>query len=151
MPYPVEYSNSTQTWIKVLEAVKAETGLTTSNQAFTVLEGVLRAFRCRLGVQDSLRFADELPVVLRALYVHDWNIDQMLRPFAPPLELGDEVRSLRRSHNWAPDTAVVDVARALRPFMHPTHFDALLASLPAGAAEFWHVESDERRVFRKAW
>ncbi|MBC8092266.1 MAG: DUF2267 domain-containing protein [Pseudonocardia sp.] len=137
MPYPYEYSIATQTWHQVLDAIKDETDLASSNQAFTVLEGVLRTFRRRLDLRDSLRFADALPVALRALYVHDWDIDEERRPFAPPLELADEVRSLRSRHNSAPDTAVPDVARAVRQFVHPTRFDELIASLPDGAAEFW--------------
>lgn len=137
MPYPLEYALSTQTWQSVLDAVKEETDLSTSNQAFTVLEGVLRAFRRRLDLQDSLRFADALPVPVRALFVHDWDITEKRMPFRPPLELADEVRSLRRNHNLAPDTAVPDVARALRPFVHPHRFDALIASLPEGAESFW--------------
>ncbi len=137
MPYPLEYAMATQTWQKVLDAVRDETDLATSNQAFTVLEGVLRAFRRRLDVQDSLRFADALPVPVRALFVHDWDIEEECMPFLPPLQLADEVRSLRRDHNFAPDTAVPDVARALRRFVHPFHFDELIASLPQGAEEFW--------------
>lgn len=67
MPYPYEYAVATQTWLDVLDAVRDETDLTTRNQAFTVMEGVLRAFRRRLEVQDSLRFADELPVAVWAV------------------------------------------------------------------------------------
>jgi uncharacterized protein (DUF2267 family) len=59
VPYPYEYAVATQTWLDVLDAVTHETDLSTRNQAFTVLEGVLRAFRRRLEVQDALRFADE--------------------------------------------------------------------------------------------
>lgn len=137
MPYPLEYAVATQTWQKVLDAVKDEADLSTSNQAFTVLEGVLRTFRRRLDVQDSLRFADALPAPVRALYVHDWDIGEERRPFGPPLELATEVRSLRREHNFAPDTAVPDVARALRRFVHSSRFEELLTSLPEGAREFW--------------
>lgn len=110
MPYPHEYAIATQAWQKVLDAVQDETDLATSNQAFTVLEGVLKAFRRRLDVQDSLRFADVLPVPVRALFVHNWDIKEERMPFLPPLKLADEVRSLRRTHNFAPETAVPDVA-----------------------------------------
>lgn len=142
MPYPYEYAVATQTWLDVLDAVRDETDLTTRNQAFTVMEGVLRAFRRRLDVQDSLRFADLLPVAVRALYVHDWNLTLERLPFQPPLDLADEVRSLRPEHNFAGPTAVPDVARALRRFVHPIRFDAVLATLPAGAVDFWHGSAD---------
>ena len=137
MPYPYEYAVATQRWLEVLDAVRDETGLTSRNQAFTVLEGVLRAFRRRVEAQDSLRLADELPVAVRALYVHDWDLSLPRLPFRPPLELAEEVRALRPHHNFAGPTSVPDVARALRRFVHPARFDAVLATLPVGAVEFW--------------
>lgn len=137
MPYPYEYAVATQTWLDVLDAVRDETDLSTRNQAFTVLEGVLRTFRRRLDVQDSLRFADVLPVPVRALYVHDWDVSLGRLPFRPPLELASEVRALRPEHNFAGPTSVPDVARALRRFVHQIRFDDVLATLPEGAVEFW--------------
>ncbi len=137
MPYPFAYSIATQTFLDVLEAVREEAALSTTNQAFTVLEGVLRVFRRRIGVQESLRFADTLPVALRALYVHDWDIEQEQRPFEDPIHLADEVRSLRRRHNSAPDSAIPDVARAVRRFVVASEFDGVLSSLPPGAIQFW--------------
>jgi uncharacterized protein (DUF2267 family) len=137
VPFPFAYGVARQTFLDVLEAVREEAALSTTNQAFTVLEGVLRVFRRRIDVQDSLRFADTLPVALRALYVHDWDIAAERRPFDDPLHLAHEVRSLRRRHNSAPDSAVSDVARAVRPFVVTPDFDDLLGSLPAGARQFW--------------
>lgn len=142
MPYPYEYAVATQTWLDVLDAVRDETDLSTRNQAFTVMEGVLRAFRRRIGVQDSLRFADVLPVSVRALYVHDWDLSLERLPFRPPLELAEEVRCLRPEHNFAGPTSVPDVARALRRFVHQTRFDAVLGTLPTGAVDFWRGSSD---------
>jgi uncharacterized protein (DUF2267 family) len=142
MPYPYEYAIATQTWLQVLDAVRDETDLSTRNQAFTVMEGVLRTFRRRLEVQDSLRFADELPVAVRALYVHDWDVSLPRLPFRAPLELGEEVRSLRPHHNFAGATSVPDVARALRRFVHRPRFDAVLTTLPPGAVLFWRGSPD---------
>jgi uncharacterized protein (DUF2267 family) len=137
VPYPYEYAVATQTWLKVLDAVKDETDLSTRNQAFTVLEGVLRVFRRRLEVHDALRFADALPVAVRALFVHDWDLSLEQLPFRAPLDLAQEVRALRPKHNFAGPTSVPDVARALRRFVHVGHLDALLQELPEGAVEFW--------------
>jgi uncharacterized protein (DUF2267 family) len=137
VPYPYEYAVATQTWLEVLDAVRDETDLSTRNQAFTVLEGVLRTFRRRLEVHDALRFADELPVAVRALLVHDWDPSPERLPFRPPLDLAHEVRSLRPEHNFAGPTSVPDVARALRRFVHEGRFDALLATLPEGSVDFW--------------
>ncbi|HTT71946.1 MAG TPA: hypothetical protein VMG32_12055 [Anaeromyxobacteraceae bacterium] len=49
----------------------------------------------------------------------------------------EEVRSLRPEHNFAPDSAIADVARALRQNVDAAALDGVLAALPEGAAEFW--------------
>ena len=139
VPYPFEYSMATKTFQELLDTIVDESELATSNQAFTTLESVLRAFRRRVSVSDSLRFADVLPVAVRALYVHDWDIAETRLSFEPRDQLGQELRSLRPGHNWSSDTAVADVARALRKFVHPRDFEAVLAALPEPAAAFWRV------------
>lgn len=48
-----------------------------------------------------------------------------------------EVQSLRAAHNFAPDTAIRDVALALRKNIDGSHLDAVLAKLPSGAGDFW--------------
>lgn len=145
MPYPFQYAAATRTFHDVLEEVRVQTGLVTTNQAYTVLQGVLHAFRRRVGVQESLWFADLLPVGVRALYVHEWDIDEDRRPFGDPLELAAEVRALRSPHNWAPETCVPDVARALRRFVDEQALDDLLRRLPTGAATFWAAHPRSRR------
>jgi uncharacterized protein (DUF2267 family) len=47
-----------------------------------------------------------------------------------------EVQSFRRHHNFAPETAIVDVASALRRHVDTTKLDALLARLPQGATQY---------------
>lgn len=137
MPFPFGYNVATQVFVDVLRAVREETGLATQYQSFTVLEGVLRTFRRRVPVQDSLRFADLLPVPVRALYVHDWDVGPPPVPFGAPATWADEVRALRPRHNSAPDSAVPDVARAMRRFVVAADLDRLLATLPEGAVTFW--------------
>jgi uncharacterized protein (DUF2267 family) len=48
-----------------------------------------------------------------------------------------EVRALRADHNFAPETVIQDVARALRRHVDEAAFDRVLESLPSGASEFW--------------
>lgn len=50
-----------------------------------------------------------------------------------------EVKSLRSDHNFATDTAIRDVAIALRKHVNESAFDRLLTQLPAGAVEFWKI------------
>jgi uncharacterized protein (DUF2267 family) len=137
VPYPLRVRRRDADLARRARRRPDETDLSTRNQAFTVLEGVLRAFRRRLEVQDALRFADELPVPVRALFVHDWDLSLPRLPFGTALELAQEVRSLRPGHNSAGPTAVPDVARALRRFVRADRFDAVLATLPEGAADVW--------------
>ena len=51
----------------------------------------------------------------------------------------DEVQALRADHNYAPDTAIRNVAQALRRVVGPEVLDAVLDRLPGGAVEFWAV------------
>ena len=44
---------------------------------------------------------------------------------------------LRRHHNFAPASAIADVAAALRRNMDTDKLDRVLATLPKGAADFW--------------
>ena len=50
-----------------------------------------------------------------------------------------EVRNLRKDHNFSTDTAIKDVASALRRHVDPAAFNRVLEKLPAGAIEFWEA------------
>jgi len=50
-----------------------------------------------------------------------------------------EVQALRSNHNFAPDTAIRDVASALRRNIDEIAFDQVITKLPEGAVEFWKV------------
>lgn len=117
-----------------------ESGLNTSHAAYNMVVGVLRAFRRRLGIKDALRFANILPPVLRALYVADWDVDEPLKPFQDIATMTQEVKALRAEHNFSTDTAIHDVAVALRRNMIESDLDLLLATFPKGASEFWQVQ-----------
>ncbi|WP_246831317.1 DUF2267 domain-containing protein [Pseudotabrizicola formosa] len=78
---PWTYRHATREWQAFLADVRAEMGLVSDNMAFTAVEGVLRAFRDRLTVQEALDFAQVLPSVLRAIFVAQWQV-------APPLPPG---------------------------------------------------------------
>jgi uncharacterized protein (DUF2267 family) len=102
-------------------------------------QGVFQSFRRRLTPRDALRFASVLPPVLRALFIADWDLDEPQQPFMDRDRMSDEVKSLRRDHNFSPDSAIRDVAVALRKNVDEAAFDNVLASLPEGSAEFWTV------------
>lgn len=50
-----------------------------------------------------------------------------------------EAQSLRRDHNFAPDTAIRDVAVALRVVADVAALERVIATLPPAAADFWRV------------
>jgi uncharacterized protein (DUF2267 family) len=133
----MEYQRASEEFERFLRAVVENTGLATRNQAYTTAEGVLRAFRRRLDIRQAISFAGALPPVLRAIFVAGWDLDEPRCEFASREAMTQEVKSLRRDHNFSPDTAIVDVARALRECAPREDFDRVLATLPQEAEEFW--------------
>ena len=109
MPVPSEYQRASLDFDKFMVDARDIAGLATTNMAWNMVVGVLHTFRRRLDVRDAARFANVLPPVLRA------------------------------AHNFAPDTAIRDVATALRRNIDDEDFDRVLAELPEGAVEFWRV------------
>ncbi len=139
MTIPSEYRVAAEVFEKFLVDAREESGLATRNQVYTMVEGVLRTFRRRLDVKEALRFADVLPPLLRALFVSDWDVDELKRPFDAREAMSKEVQTLRIDHNFAPYTAIHDVATALRRNIDEDALDRVLATLPDGAREFWRV------------
>jgi uncharacterized protein (DUF2267 family) len=139
MPVPPEYQRATDHFYMLLTDVRDSAGLTTTNQAYTVLQGVFQVFRRRLDLKDALRFVSVLPVGARALFVAEWDTDEPRLDFEERALMTLEVQALRAEHNYAPETAIRDVAVALRRNVDQTAFERVLAMLPRGAAEFWRV------------
>ncbi|QGM45693.1 DUF2267 domain-containing protein [Methylocystis heyeri] len=139
MPMPMEYQHASEEFERFLRDAISESGLTTRNQIYTMTQGVLQVFRRRLDVADALKFADVLPPVLRAIFVSEWDINEPKLAFESRERMTAEVKSLRADHNFSPDTAIRDVATALRKNVNETEFDRVLAALPKEAVEFWRV------------
>ncbi|CUB00257.1 Uncharacterized conserved protein, DUF2267 family [Pannonibacter indicus] len=137
MPMPNEYQMASQQFECFLEDARNELDLTTRNQTYTAVQGVLLAFRARLDVGMGLSFANELPAVLRAMFVKDWDLTAPLLSFASLEEMAREVAALRQHHNFAPPTAIEDVARALWKHVDRMAFARMLSTLPEPASEFW--------------
>jgi uncharacterized protein (DUF2267 family)/mannose-6-phosphate isomerase-like protein (cupin superfamily) len=93
--------------------------------------GVLHAFRRRLSIKDAARFANALPPVLRALFVADWNVDEPQKPFEDVATMTQEVKALLAAHNFSPDTAIHDVAAALRRNINEADFRLSCKTMPA--------------------
>jgi uncharacterized protein (DUF2267 family) len=139
MTVPAEYVEASADFRRFLVDLHDIASLTTTNQAYTVAQGVLLAFRRRLDVTGIARFANALPPVLRAIFIADWDPDEPVRSFDDEGAMVKEVQSLRAQHNFASDTSIRDVAVALRKNMDEARLDRALAHLPEAAARFWHV------------
>lgn len=139
MPLPMELQHASDDFERFLADARDGSGLATRNQTYTMVEGVLRCFRRRLTVQQALDFADVLPPLLRAIFVSRWDISEPVLPFADRATLTREVQALRQHHNFAPDSCLVDVARALRRHVDAEAFDRVLQTLPDGAADYWQA------------
>jgi len=133
MPMPMEYRQASREFDRFMEDLRDTSMLATTHQAYTMLQ----VFRRRLTVQQALRFADVLPPVLRAIFVSDWNVDEPLRTFASAAELNREARELRPDHNFSTETAIADVASALRRHVDAAAFERMLGQLPPAARSFW--------------
>lgn len=138
MPVPSEYQRASIEFEKFLLDAREASGLTTTNQTYTMVQGVLQTFRRRLALSEAIHFAGVLPPVLRAIFVADWDVDEPRRSFGDRAEMVKEVQSLRADHNFAPDTAIQAVAIALRKNVDEVRFDKALNTLPPAAQEFWH-------------
>jgi len=140
MPVPMEYKRASEQFEKFLVDARNNAMLQTTHQSYTMVQGVLQVFRRRLDVKEALLFADILPPLLRALFVADWNLDEPRRPFGDRIAMTQEVQSLRPDHNVSPDSAIRDVARALRQAVDSEALDRVLGRLPDGAVAFWRLD-----------
>lgn len=142
MTVPQEYERASADFEKFLLDVRDTALLGTTHRAYTMAQGVLQVFRRRLAVKEALLFANALPVGLRALFVADWDVEEPRRPFGNRAAMNKEVLALRPDHNVSTDSAIGDVALALRRAVEPAVLDAALARLPDGAADFWRIDQD---------
>lgn len=133
----MDYQHAAENFDRFLLAAIENAGLTTRNQAYTMVQAVFQVFRRRLTVTDAITFANALPPLQRALFVADWDTSEPQLPFGDREAMTLEAQSLRRHHNFSPDTCIRDVARALRQTTDEAELDRVLAALPKGAAEFW--------------
>lgn len=139
MPMPMEYRQASLDFERFLLDARDVAGLQTTNQAYTMVQAVLQTFRRRLDIEDAILFADILPPVIRAIFVAEWDLEEPRLPFSGRIAMTREVQALRPDHNISPDSAIADVAGALRRNIDEAKLDRVLARLPAGAADFWRA------------
>lgn len=137
MTWPSEYQRASIEFERFMVTARDAADLATTNQAWTMVEGALRAFRRRLTIEQALRFADCLPPVLRALFVEDWHPQRSPVPMGTRDEILEEVRGLRHEHNFSPPNAVEAVGVALRACVEPEALERALSAMPEPVRSFW--------------
>jgi len=137
--FPPEYQRSTDDFYGYLQTLRDIALFTDCQPPYTITQAVFQVFRRRLSLPDAIRFAQVLPVGLRALFVADWNPDEPTRAFGSREEMTRELLELRPKHNYSGDTSIRDVARALRLHVDEAALDSLLGRLPSGSVEFWAI------------
>jgi uncharacterized protein (DUF2267 family) len=135
----MEYRQAQLDFDAFITGLRDRAMLQTTHQAFTMLEAVFWVFRRRLDASTAARFADELPPVLRAIFVKGWDPVAEPLPFAGPAEHAAEVLTFRRDHNLSTPTAIADVAATLRERLGEERFARLLAPLTPQARTFWQA------------
>lgn len=139
MTMPMEYQQASRDFERFLADARDIAMLQTRNQTYTMVQGVLQVFRRRLSLREAILFTDALPPVLRAIFVADRDEAEPARAFEERAVMAREVQSLRRDHTFSPDSAIRDVAAALRRNIDGAAFDRVLAQLLKGAQEFWRI------------
>jgi uncharacterized protein (DUF2267 family) len=137
MPYPHEYTVATYKFSNFLNDVKEEAGFGSPHMAYTMVQGVFQVFRRRVDLKSAIRFANVLPVGLRALFVADWDPDEEQLPFTDFETMNNEVRQLRPDHNFSTETAIQDVAKVLKKHVDQEKLREVLKGISGEAVEFW--------------
>ncbi|MFZ7092176.1 DUF2267 domain-containing protein [Primorskyibacter sp. 2E233] len=135
---PWSYRHAKREWRSFLDDVREIACTPSDNVAYTMTEGVFRAFRGRLTPQQALDFAQDLPALPRALFVQNWQLADPV-PWADPATILAEVKALRKNHNFAPDNAVEAVSFALHRAVRPDILRRALAKIGPEAQAFWQL------------
>ncbi len=149
MPMPWIYRHATKDWKAFLADAKEGLGLDSDNMSYTAVQGVLLTFRHRLAPKDVMAFADQLPAVLRALFVAGWDPERPPLPWTPRAALEEEARTHRLAHNLTPSEPIAPVARALRRATTARDFDRMLARLAPEAQAYWQVDAPAEDLARR--
>ena len=137
MPIPMDLAHAEDMFERNLGQVKDTLDLSTRNQAYTSLQAVLIVFRRRLTAEQVLMFADLLPPVVRAIFVGGWCNEEYVAEFGDRAALTDEVKALRKHHNFTPDCAIAAVTAILRQHMDTDRLQKKLQAISPEAVVYW--------------
>lgn len=140
--FPAEYQRATDDFYAYLQTLRDIGMFTDSHPPYTITQAACQVFRRRLELGDAIRFAQLLPVGLRALFVADWDPAEPRRSFGSRDDMTRELFELRPEHNYSGPSSINDVATALRRHVDSRALDELLDKLPEGAIDYWAARSD---------
>ena len=107
--------------------------------AFRVTQAVFHALRDRITIEESMHLISELPMALKAIYVHDWNIAQDRKRSGTRheflKEVSDETRSAEIDFGSNPKEEVQAVFRAIRNCVSEGEIANVKGQLPREIAE----------------
>lgn len=137
MTLPLEITHACRFYEAYADDLVARAMLQTHNQAYAMTRAVLHRTRDHLTLAQGIRFAQGLPVVLRAIMIADWDVDA-----APSVHSGrsafraDVIHRLS-PHHVPPDTIVEDVIQTVAAHADSFAFNQALLALPEEIASLW--------------
>ena len=140
MPFPIEYAKASAEFYSFMDDIKQQADFHSFHVTYTMVQGVFQVFRRRVSVKEALKFADCLPVGLRALFVKDWDVDEPIKAFTSLREMNDEVKELRSQHNFARDDAIQIVVKVLPKHVEKIHYDKMMAQMSEEIKGFWQYK-----------
>lgn len=139
MPYPIEYVRASDFFQNYLTDARDAADFGSSHQAYTMTQAVFQAFRQRLSIADAIKFAQILPVCLKAMFITDWNTSSPEKSLGTKEDILKDIRALRPDHNFSPDYSVEAVKEALLKHIDNNQFQQILSELPEKASDFWQM------------
>ncbi|MEM7180374.1 MAG: DUF2267 domain-containing protein [Spirochaetota bacterium] len=138
MPVPAEYQRIYDHLYDFLQEVRDICDIETTHRSYTTIQGVFQTFRRRVDFAEAVGFSNLLPAGIRALFVAEWDLQESKLDFTSRTDLIHEIQYLRRGHNFAPDTAIQDVAQALHRHVESDKLAKYLGNAAQQIQNYWN-------------
>jgi uncharacterized protein (DUF2267 family) len=107
--------------------------------AYLALRGTLHALRDRIGPENAVHLAAQLPILLRGLYYEGWRMTASQTKERSRAEFFDHVRSeFPLASAIDPNLAVRSVFLVMQDKLDPGEVDKIIDRLPAELRELWY-------------
>lgn len=140
MPAPQEVTHASRQYEAYARALIDRALLQTHNQVYAITRAILHETRDHLDLADGIRFAQGLPVVLRAIFVEGWDVAVVPRFFLGAASFHRHVVERLSPHVVPPDTIVEDVVACVTAHADPFDLTKAIGVLPPGLASVWQTK-----------